>query len=475
MGVMFKKRKLSELKIDYLLRIDSKFHIDFKDYEWDIFHTKSKNLISLKELLEPYYIVFEYEDGKEYKGIPTGREYIDEFGYISCYKTVSKENHPGRLKYQVDNDCILLSSLKGAITPSLNFDFDLSEYVFSNGFYIFKPKNGYNKKFLLHLLRTKRIKYLIDNVIYRGIGISAYREDDLLKLKIPKISIERQNEIAEKITPIEQEIKTLKESKKDALGIINEVFGEEFDINIRLVKEIDKKKNFLISLTDIFKKNYNLRNSFRWNKIQEIQKELYCKIDCIEKLGNYILETKNGWSPNSQDGGNGILVLGLEHLNYNGVLQIAPTKATQETKNNIEDFYIQKGDFFVSRGNTVDLVALASIVQEEISNNIIFPDLYIKVEINEDNISKEYIALLFNSFIGRYYFKYVSKGKNQTMVKISSTELNEFYLPIPLIEKQTEIVDKIKSRINAQKDIDKQIEEKQNKISELIENAIKSN
>jgi len=473
MGVIFKKRKLSEFQTDYLLRLDSKFHIDFKDYDWDIFHTKSKNLIPLKELLEPYYVVFKYEDGKEYKGIPTGREYIDEFGYITSFQTVSKENHPGRLKYQADNDCILLSSLKGAITPSLNFDFDLSEYVFSNGFYIFKPKNGNNKKFLLHLLRTKRIKYLIDNVIYRGIGISAYREDDLLKLKIPKISIERQNEIAEKVTPIEQEIKTLKESKKDILDIINEVFGEEFNIELEKIEEIDQKKTFSISLSDTYKRNSNLRNSLRWNKIQEIQKELYSNISCINKLGNYIIETKNGWSPSSQEGGEGTLILGQEHFNYSGKLKISPSKATEETKSNISDFYIKNGDFFVSRGNTVDLVALASIVQEKIKENIIFPDLYIKITFKEKYINKEYIALLFNSFLGRYYFKYVSKGKNQTMVKISSKELNDFYLPVPTKEKQTEIVEKIKSRIDAQKNIDKQIEEKQNQISELIDNEIK--
>ena len=106
MGVIFKKRKLSELNIDYFLRMDSKFHNSLKDYGWDIFHTKAKNLIPLKELLEPYYVIFEYEKDKEYKGVPTGREYIDKFGYITSFQTVSKEKHPSRLKYKIGS-CIL--------------------------------------------------------------------------------------------------------------------------------------------------------------------------------------------------------------------------------------------------------------------------------------------------------------------------------------------------------------------------------
>ncbi len=472
MGVIWSKHKISDLKIDNLLRLDSKFHIDFKQSGWDVFHTNSNDLVSLKKFLSPFYKNFNYLDGEKYYGIPTGREYIDKFGYITSYQEVTKEKHPGRLKYSVDNDCILLSSLKGAITPSLNFEIDLSNYVFSNGFYIFKAINGTNKTFLLHLLRTKRIKYLLDNVIYRGIGISSYREDDLLKIKIPKIPIEKQNEIASKITPIEQGIKKLKESKKVTLEIINDVFSKEFKIDLNLIDEIDRKKTFLVSLNNVSDRNSNLRNSLRWNKIQEIQKALYSKINCIDKLGNHIIETRNGWSPSSQEGGAGTPVLGLEHLNHTGILHISPSKTTEETRNLIENFYIKIGDFFVSRGNTVDLVALASIVQEEINSNILYPDLYIRIIFNEDNIDKEYITLLFNSFFGRYYFKYVSKGKNQTMVKISSVELNNFFLPIPNKKKQVALVKKIKIKIDAQKVIEKKIEEKQNEISKLIEKTI---
>ena len=113
--------------------------------------------------------------------------------------------------------------------------------------------------------------------------------------------------------------------------------------------------------------------------MQLIQDHLYKNIDCIQLLGNFITETKNGWSPLSVDGGDGIPVLGQEHFCSDGVLKISPSKFTEETRNNIESYFIQTGDFFVSRGNTVDLVALASVVEEDINQDIIFPDLYITI------------------------------------------------------------------------------------------------
>ena len=204
-----------------------------------------------------------------------------------------------------------------------------------------------------------------------------------------------------------------------------------------------------------------------------IQNELYKNIDCIKILGQYITKTNNGWSPLSVEDGEGLPILGQESFSFDGALKITPSKYTEETKKNISEFFINQGDFFVSRGNTVDLVALACVVEEGIMEDIIYPDLYVKIVFDETVINKKYLALLFNSFFGRLYFKYVAKGKNQTMVKISSIELNNFHLPIPSIDKQLEIVAKIKTQIDAQNLIDKQIEEKQNAINRIIESAIR--
>ena len=198
--------KFSDFKSDELFRMDSKFHILHKKVGWNIFNTNAKNLIYLKEILTPKYEIFEYEDNKEYKGIPTGRDYLNEFGDIISYQIVTKEEHPNRLKYKVNNNCILISSLKGAVTPALNFDFDLFDYVFSNGFYIFEVNKNWDKKFVLYLLRTKRLKDVLDNHIYRGIGIASYKEEDLLKIQIPNIDLTTQKKVIKQIEQKQEQI-----------------------------------------------------------------------------------------------------------------------------------------------------------------------------------------------------------------------------------------------------------------------------
>jgi len=464
--------KFSDFKNDELFRMDSKFHILHKKVGWNIFNTNAKNLIHLKEILTPKYEIFEYEDNKEYKGIPTGRDYLNEFGDIISYQIVTKEEHPNRLKYKVNNNCILISSLKGAATPALNFDFDLSDYVFSNGFYIFEVNKNWDKKFVLYLLRTKRLKDVLDNHIYRGIGIASYKEEDLLKIQIPNIDLTTQNKAINQIEPIEQEIQKLKSQKKEHLEIINDVFSEEFKINLEEIKKLDHTKQFSLKLHCISLKNDLLRTSFKWHKLEIIQFYMYKNINCIQKLSQYILNTNNGWSPQSNDIDDGTPILGQEHILKNGKISLEASKFTKITRSNIEKFYVKQNDFFVSRGNTLDLVALAGVVKSEVDKDILYPDLYIKIDI-DNSINKEYMAYVFNSFIGRIYFKHVAKGKNQTMVKVSSKELNDFYLPIPTKEIQQQIVDKIKTKIDAQKNIDRQIEQKQEQIGKIIEDCIK--
>lgn len=222
-------------------------------------------------------------------------------------------------------------------------------------------------------------------------------------------------------------------------------------------------------------RNPNLRNSARWHKIAPIQEAMYANITCIKKLGDYIASTKNGWSPSCRESDSLNLVFGVSCISKNGVINYDDIKISDQTRTNIETYFAQENDFFVGRGNTTDLVALASVVEElPDEKNIIFPDLFIRIDFDEKIISKKYLAYLFNSIIGRYYFKYSAKGKNQTMVKISSDEINGFFLPVPPLNIQQRIIDEIKIELDSQEIIKTEIEVERNKIDEIIENAIKN-
>ncbi len=273
-----------ELAKDVYLRNDEKYHSFLFSSGWNLFDSPSKKLIPLKDILSDDYTLFDYQDDGEYKGIPTGEAYLDEDGYIREFQTVTAENHPGRLKYKVSNDNILISSLRLAKSPALFFENeDLSEYVFSNGFYIFKVNDDWNNKFSLYILRTKKLKSILNNHIYRGIGISAYKKEDLLKIKIPLIPKQKQDQIVAQIESIEKIIKGLKTQITPPQEVINKVFVREFGFDLEKFEELKKIRNYYLDLF-AFGNNRDIRQSVKFHReagtfvIQQLKKVTRKKI-----------------------------------------------------------------------------------------------------------------------------------------------------------------------------------------------------
>jgi type I restriction enzyme, S subunit len=469
MGVKWFKTKLSKIKNDTNFRFDVKYG--------NFLELSEINLWNYTNCCELKHAMKQINSPIMKKGELDTEEYLIDLSnierkrnnLINLEKVVEIGSDKSIIKF---GDIIIpkIEPKKGQFFLNLNHN----EYIGSTELVEYEiNKEEFNPYFLYYILISDKFLRIL-SFLESGKTHKRVSYENILKIKIPRVPIKFQNELAIQIQPIETEITNLKESKLKPLDIINQVFGEAFDISMDFIDELDKTNKLIVKFSDIHKNNSNLRNGMRWNKMQFIQNKLYEKIDCVKVLGNYIKTTKNGWSPLSVEDGEGTPVLGQEHFAFDGKLKIEASKFTEESRNSIEEFYIKKRDFFVSRGNTLDLVALASIVQDEIIVDILFPDLYIKIEFEEKDLNKEYIAYLFNSFFGRLYFKYVAKGKNQTMVKISAIELLNFRFPLPNIKTQAQIVEKIKNQIDAQNIIDQQIEEKQQQINEIIENAIKS-
>lgn len=358
--------------------------------------------------------------------------------------------------------------ISNAMTIGLAFIAQREIYINQNVFHLNIDEKKVNKIFLKWyfnlIIRPKFLKVFASKY---------FSKNEFGRLKIPNISLNIQNNIVDKIKLLEDEIKNLKSKKQEHLEIINEVFSNYFDIDLKEIKKLEDIKQFNLPLISVTSKNSTLRASYKWHKLETIQSYIYKDIDCIYKLDKFIINMNNGWSPESSEIEEGTAILGQEHIQKDGKISLNASKFTTKTKNNIENFYIKQNDFFVSRGNTIDLVALASVVIDEVEEDILYPDLYIRVDFDKNFVNKEYMASLFNSFIGRIYFKHVAKGKNQTMVKVSSKELYDFYLPLPSLDIQEQIVKDIKNKIEEQDNIDKEIEKKQLEISGLIEDVIR--
>lgn len=447
-------------------RIDSKFHTLMNETGFNIFGIKDKHLISLKDCLIPYYEVFQLQDEGEYFGIPTGKEYTNEFGEIVNAQIVTKADCPNRLKYKIDEDCILISSLKGAKTPALNFNFDLSKYIFSNGFYIFKVTPNWNKRFMLYLLRDKTLKSILDNNLYRGIGISSYKEDDFLKILVPEIDKSIQDEIVLKIEVVEKEIAQLKNSKTPTLDIINQVFGEEFGFDWQEFERLKFQKVFTLQLSD-FANNIDCRMGARFHNLAGEYLQNFLKSILSKKLKDFLdipIVLGSSISPQDFDEYGDFYYISMATVkNYYFEPEDAQTVSMSYAKNN-SNKSVCKNDIIMTRSGVA--IGKFALIDEDIDG--IFADFTMRIRL------KGFLPLLAYYYFRSEFFQYLiyTHKKGLQNQNIFPSQIQEFPMPDWDEQKQAQIVQKIKSQLDKQQEIDKQIAEKQKKIEQLIEEAI---
>src|SRR3989344_764866 len=456
-----------ELAKDSYLRNDEKFHVFLNSLNWNLFDAENKNLISVKDILIDDYENFEYEEGEKYRGIPTGQTYLDEDGYIKSFDLVTSEDHPGRLKYRISNENILISSLRLAKSPALYFENEnLTDYVFSNGFYIYKVKEGWNKKFVLYILRTKRLRSILDNNIYRGIGISAYKDDDLKKIKIPLVSKPAQDKIVAQIEPIEKKIKELKNQITPPQEVINEVFAREFKFDLKKFEELKKIKNYYLNIVTA-SNNKDIRNSVAFHKesAQFVMDEL--RRITKSKVKHFIVEPivlGASISPTDFDESGEYYYVSMATVkNYCLELDDSQRVSGNYSKENTNKA-IQKNDIIMTRSGVA--IGKFALVEDDIYG--IFADLTMRIRLHDYN------PLFAYYYFRTDYFQHLihSHKKGLQNKNIFPSQIQEFPMIDISLKAQQNIVGEIKTKLDAQEEMKKKIEIQRNKIDEITENSV---
>jgi len=333
-----------------------------------------------------------YESGSRPKGginnenegeaISLGGEQISPDGSVDLTKIpyVSCEFYANAKKGKVqDNDILVCKD--GALTGKtclVEFEiFPVKEVMVNEHVYIIRGNDQINQRLLFYLTRNNLFQLQVKDLAFRKKGQPGLNIDHLRRIKIPCIPGTEQEKIIKIIDPLEKRIKTLNDSIKYPQQIIDLIFSKKFKFDIKKIYSIEKIAFRLVS-NELTRRNSSIRCSARWYKIPAIQKVMYENNPYIKKLGRYIISTNNGWSPSCRETDSLHYVFGVNSISKNGSINYKDLKVSNETKPNVQNYYAKEGDLFVSRGNTVELVALASVVEniDEIEKNIIFPDLF---------------------------------------------------------------------------------------------------
>jgi type I restriction enzyme S subunit len=460
MGVNFLQTRLFEFSLDKDLRFDHKFYDFVLRNNFEII-PGGINTIRLRYILVPNYKKLEYQEDQEYKGLPTAAEYYNENGDIVNTQVVTKDEHPGRLCYQIEKGDILISSLKGAKAPVLYIDFEnTNEYVTSNGFYIFKVKNSqWDEKFIRYLLRTRLIRDILDNHLSSGIGISSYKENDLLRIKIPFIPLRIQETALIKVEPLQEKININYKEIESLQDIIDDVFVK---YGIKGDKFCGKQEEpFLLNFQKIGE-NLFLRLGAQYYTFFEVhQGLLFDENDKYNQvpLGQFIKKYK------AQVLKKGILnqtyiLLDLEQLE-------AKTGRILDETNEVEEIGSDKvvfcdSDIVISKLRPY----LAYAILNDKSKNYIGTTELVPFKLINKNISIHYIkyCLLSNEYIKKS--KLLMYGKEHPRIDIK--DLLGIKMPIPSLEIQQKIVSEIQQR----EEISNQYKEEIKKLREKIDNLI---
>jgi type I restriction enzyme S subunit len=156
-------------------------------------------------------------------------------------------------------------------------------------------------------------------------------------------------------------------------------------------------------------------------------------------LNDLVIESRNGRSiKSSGDSGNGA-VLTLSTLR-SPIADLEQRKAIVVDDATSGQFEVKQGDVFVSRSNTSALVGLSAIVEHSPPPRLIFPDLLIRLRLNERRVLPKYLVYALRFPESREQIRARAVGSSQSMVKISGERLREITVPLPELHVQAQLI-----------------------------------
>jgi len=110
----------------------------------------------------------------------------------------------------------------------------------------------------------------------------------------------------------------------------------------------------------------------------------------------------------------------------------------------VEATRLKASDFLISRSNTVELVGLVGIYDED-RDDISFPDTVMRLHLDEGRIDKRFLEQVLLSQYGRRQIQRIAAGTSGSMKKINRRELSKILIPLPPLHVQRSMVERLEA------------------------------
>ncbi len=182
----------------------------------------------------------------------------------------------------------------------------------------------------------------------------------------------------------------------------------------------------------------------------------------IRKLGEIIAgKPKNGYSGKPIDYPTKVRVLSLS-ATTSGRLELSHFKYLDEEIEQTSFARCRKGDIFLQRGNTAELVGTAALFDVD-DQDYVYPDLMIRVRANDSIVLSSYLVAALQSPDVRTFVKNNASGSAGSMPKINQTIVESIPIPLPPLNIQRQIVAELEAErrlVEANRELIARMEEK---------------
>jgi type I restriction enzyme S subunit len=111
-----------------------------------------------------------------------------------------------------------------------------------------------------------------------------------------------------------------------------------------------------------------------------------------------------------------------------------------------DDLLIRKGDFLISRANTVELVG-ACVIAEQVSKQVMLSDKTLRIQFKDPSL-KPWVLHFLRSQAGRQQIEALCTGNQESMRNISQRSLRMIELPLAPPEERLEILSFIDQQLS---------------------------
>lgn len=168
------------------------------------------------------------------------------------------------------------------------------------------------------------------------------------------------------------------------------------------------------------------------------------------RLRRVLNKVEQGWSPNAmaqpcEVGQSGVLKLSAIKR---GKFVESENKALIDGTVPDQALLLKAGDFLLTRANTPDLVGDCCVVPNGVNENLMLSDLVYRLRFNSE-VDSNFATYFFQGSHGRSQIRIDARGSSMSMAKVSQGHILDWFISLPPIDEQREIVNFLDEKLSA--------------------------